>query len=173
MRILLTQVPTSHLGAGERVYPLGLSRLAGIISGSAETMGLDMNLSPDPWPDLMDTVQQVNPHMVALSFRNLDPLAGHHASYLSSLKTAARVVRHLAPRARIFAGGPAFSLFARRLMQEIPEIDGGIIGEGEKLRAKYSCGDFVHSGVSSQPASSTCSSIRCSQDGSHAEPASM
>jgi putative variant cofactor biosynthesis B12-binding/radical SAM domain protein 1 len=37
----------------------------------------------------------------------------------------------VAPRAKIFAGGPAFSLFARRLIQEIPEIDGGIMGEGE------------------------------------------
>lgn len=133
MRILLIQVPTSHLGAGERVYPLGLSRLSGIISGSAETVGLDMNLCPDPWPELMEKLRQVKPHLVALSFRNLDPLAGHHTSYLSSLKTAARLVRHLAPRARILAGGPAFSLFAHRLMQEIPEIDAGIIGEGEMV----------------------------------------
>lgn len=136
MRILLVQVPTSHLGAGERVYPLGLSRLSGIISGSAETVGLDMNLSPDPWPDLMEKVREVKPHLVALSFRNLDPLAGHHTSYLSSLQTAARLVRHLAPRARILAGGPAFSLFAHRLMLEIPEIDGGIMGEGERVFRK-------------------------------------
>lgn len=133
MRILLVQVPTSHLGTGERVYPLGLSRLSKIISGSAETVGLDMNLSPDPWPELMEKLRQVTPHLVALSFRNVDPLAGHHTSYLSSLKTAARLVRHLAPKARIFAGGPGFSLFAHRLMQEIPEIDGGIMGEAEMV----------------------------------------
>jgi anaerobic magnesium-protoporphyrin IX monomethyl ester cyclase len=120
MRILLIQMPTSHLGAGERVYPLGLSRLSGIISGSVETVGLDMNHSPDPWPELMEKVRQVKPRLVALSFRNIDPLAGHHASYLSSLKTAARLVRRLAPRARILAGGPAFSLFTHRLMREIP-----------------------------------------------------
>lgn len=129
----MIQVPTSHLGAGERVYPLGLSRLSGTISGSAETAGLDMNLSPDPWPELMEKLGQVRPQLVALSFRNLDPLAGHHTSYLSSLKTAARLVRRLAPRACIIAGGPAFSLFARRLMQEIPEIDGGLVGEGETV----------------------------------------
>jgi putative variant cofactor biosynthesis B12-binding/radical SAM domain protein 1 len=136
MRILLIQVPTSHLGAGERVYPLGLSRLSGTISGAAETAVLDMNLSIDPWPQLKEVVQQVAPHLVALSFRNLDPLAGHHSSYLSSLKTAARLVRHLAPQARIFAGGPAFSLFAHRLMAEIPELDGGIMGEGEMVFRK-------------------------------------
>jgi anaerobic magnesium-protoporphyrin IX monomethyl ester cyclase len=133
MRILLIQVPTSHLGAGERVYPLGLSRLSGILSGPVEAVGLDMNLSPDPWPELMEKVRQVKPHLVALSFRNIDPLAGQHTSYLSSLKTAAQLVRRLAPRVRIFAGGPAFSLFAHRLMQEIPEIDGGLAGEGETV----------------------------------------
>jgi anaerobic magnesium-protoporphyrin IX monomethyl ester cyclase len=133
MRVLLIQVPTSHLGAGERVYPLGLSRLAGVLSGSAETVGLDMNLSTDPWPELMEKVRQVKPHLVALSFRNIDPLAGQHTSYLSSLKTAARLVRRLAPRTRILAGGPAFSLFAHRLMKEIPELDGGIAGEGEMV----------------------------------------
>ncbi len=37
----------------------------------------------------------------------------------------------LAPAAVIIAGGPAFTLFALRLMEEIPEIDFGLCGEGE------------------------------------------
>lgn len=41
------------------------------------------------------------------------------------------MVRLLTPQARILAGGPAFSLFGERLMQEIPEIDFGLVGEGE------------------------------------------
>lgn len=131
MRILLAQVPTSHLGAGERVYPLGLSRLSTLVPASDEKCGLDMNLSLDPWHELSDTLLNVKPDVVALSFRNLDPLAGCRASYLSSLKTSARMVRLLVPDAKIWAGGPAFSLFGKRLMQEIPEIDCGLIGEGE------------------------------------------
>lgn len=133
MRILLVQVPTSHLGAGEQVYPLGLSRLSRLVPDRYEKCGLDMNLYPDPWPELKDKLVNVKPHIVALSFRNLDPLAGHQTSYLSSLKTAARMVRLLAPRARICAGGPAFSLFEERLMQEIPEVDCGLVGEGESV----------------------------------------
>ncbi|HMK36126.1 MAG TPA: radical SAM protein [Desulfomonilaceae bacterium] len=131
MRILLVQTPTSHLGAGERVYPLGLSRLSSLIPEQYEKWALDMNLSVDPWPHLRDLLLSVRPHIVALSFRNLDPLAGLHASYLSSLKTTARMVRLLVPEARIWAGGQGFSLFGERLMQEIPEIDCGLIGEGE------------------------------------------
>ena len=131
LRILMVQTPTSHLGAGERVYPLGLSRLAGLAALGADVCGLDMNLQPDPWPILGQTLLEVQPAVVMLSFRNLDPLAGHHASYLSGLKTAARMVRRVTPDARILAGGPAFTLFAKRLMQAVPELDGGVIGEGE------------------------------------------
>ncbi|WP_022669286.1 B12-binding domain-containing radical SAM protein [Desulfospira joergensenii] len=131
MKLLLVQVPTSHLGAGEKVYPLGLSRLSARVPEKIEKQGLDMNLSPDPWARLQEVIEDFTPHMVALSFRNLDPLAGHQASYLSSLKTAARLVRALVPRAVILAGGPAFSLFGKRLMQEVTEIDLGLIGEGE------------------------------------------
>jgi anaerobic magnesium-protoporphyrin IX monomethyl ester cyclase len=133
MRILLVQTPTSHLGSGERVYPLGLSRLSTLIPKGFEKWGLDMNLSADPWPDLKDALLAFKPDIVALSFRNLDPLAGLRTTYLSSLMTAARLVRRLIPNAKIWAGGPAFSLFGERLMQEIPEIDCGLIGEGESV----------------------------------------
>jgi anaerobic magnesium-protoporphyrin IX monomethyl ester cyclase len=131
LRVLMVQTPTSHLGAGERVYPLGLSRLAGLTSEGDDVRGLDMNLHPDPWPLLGQTLLEVQPAVVMLSFRNLDPLAGHHASYLSGLRTSARLVRRLTPDARILAGGPGFTLFAERLMQAVPELDGGVIGEGE------------------------------------------
>ncbi len=133
MRILLVQVPTSHLGAGERVYPLGLSRLAKMVPDRYEKWALDMNLSSDPWQALKDKLLEVRPHWAALSFRNLDPLAGQQTSYLSSLKTASRLVRALVPDAGIMAGGPAFSLFGRRLMEEVPEIDCGVRGEAEAV----------------------------------------
>ncbi|GBC62388.1 B12 lower ligand biosynthesis radical SAM protei n BzaD [Desulfonema ishimotonii] len=142
MRILLVQVPTSHLGAGERVYPLGLSRLSGLIPPYMKKQALDMNLLPDPWPVLRDKLTEFQPDTVMLSFRNLDPLAGHQTSYLSSLKTAAQMARLLAPDAGIWAGGPAFSLFGERLMREIPEIDLGLISEGEIVFPKMISGEI-------------------------------
>lgn len=132
-RILLVQLPTSHLGAGEKVYPLGLARLASTIPPTFERRALDMNLHPDPWPVLHMLLAEFQPGIVALSFRNLDPLAGHQASYLAVLKTAGLVVRSLLPTARILAGGPAFSLFGERLMAETPQLDFGVVGEGEQV----------------------------------------
>lgn len=131
-KILFVQVPTSHLGAGEKVYPLGLSRLSALAETRLECRGLDLNLHPDPWPELDRVLTGFNPDITALSFRNLDPLAGHQASYLSCLQTAARLTRIRLPGTRILAGGPAFSLFAGPLMERVPEIDAGIVGEGEQ-----------------------------------------
>jgi anaerobic magnesium-protoporphyrin IX monomethyl ester cyclase len=131
MKLLLVQVPTSHLGAGEKVYPLGLSRLSSLVPPGIEKQTLDMNICLDPWARLKQVLEDQGPDLVCLSFRNLDPLAGQQVSYLASLKTAGLLVRTLAPKARIMAGGPAFSLFARRLMKEITQIDIGLMGEGE------------------------------------------
>ena len=136
MRILLVQVPSSHMGAGEKVYPLGLSRLSSLIPKEHAKWALDMNISPDPWPQLKEILLNVRPDIVSLSFRNIDPLAGHQASYLSSLKTSAKMVHRLVPKAWLWAGGPAFSLFGKRLMDAIPEIDLGIVGEGESAFPK-------------------------------------
>lgn len=133
MKLLLVQLPTSQFGAGEIVYPLGLSRLSSLAPAQAVKEVLDMNICDDPWKRLKDTLESLGPDIVALSFRNLDPLAGHQASYLSSLKTAALLVRTVSADARILAGGPAFSLFGRHLMEEVPQIDIGLVGEGERV----------------------------------------
>jgi anaerobic magnesium-protoporphyrin IX monomethyl ester cyclase len=103
MKILLVQVPTSHLGARERVYPLGLARLSSLIPSDFKKHALDMNIHADPWPILRKMTINIQPDIVMLSFRNLDPLAGHQTSYLSSLKTAGRMIRALAPKALIWA----------------------------------------------------------------------
>ncbi len=130
-KVLLIQLPTSHLGAQEKVYPLGLSRLSSTIPKDLDKRAIDMNVATDAWTDLRQLLDDFQPDVAALSFRNLDPLAGHQASYLSSLKTAAILIRKLVPKARILVGGPAFSLFAERLMQAVPQLDIGLKGEGE------------------------------------------
>ncbi len=132
MEISLVQLPTSHHGAGEKVYPLGLSRLSSLVPAKYGKSALDMNLFPDPWPELKKVIENRRPDIVAFSLRNIDPLAGHLISYLSSLKTAAAMVRKIIPDSRILVGGPAFSLFGTRLMEAVSEIDYGLVGEGER-----------------------------------------
>ena len=133
MKILFVQLPTSHLGAREIVYPLGLSRLVAQTPDHYPKATLDMNIANDPWAEFKERLEIFAPQVVALSFRNIDPLAGIQSSYISSLKTAGQMIRFLLPQAKIISGGPAFSLFPRQLMEMIPEIDMGLIGEGEAV----------------------------------------
>ena len=133
MKILFVQLPTSHLGAREIVYPLGLSRLVAQTPGHYPKATLDMNIAKDPWAEIRERLENFAPQVVALSFRNIDPLAGIQSSYISSLNTAAQMIRLLLPHAKIITGGPAFSLFPGQLMEMIPEIDMGLIGEGEAV----------------------------------------
>jgi putative variant cofactor biosynthesis B12-binding/radical SAM domain protein 1 len=130
MRILLVQAVSTH-DCGERVYPLGLARLAAAIGGRHELAGLDLNLHPFPWPELARTLQQFRPQRVAVSFRNLDPLAGNLVSFVPHLKTLAAIVREHSPESTVMLGGPGFSLFPRRLMAEIPEAHLGFCGEAD------------------------------------------
>ncbi len=141
MRLLLIQLPTSHLGSRERVYPIGLARLSALVA-DGDKRTLDMNLAPDPWPELKQALLEARPQAVGFSFRNLDPLAGSHTSYISSLKTAVALTRVFAPEAKIICGGPAFSLFGERLMRELPGIDMGLIGEGEDAFSSLLNRDF-------------------------------
>jgi anaerobic magnesium-protoporphyrin IX monomethyl ester cyclase len=131
MRILLVQAVSTPEG-GEAVFPLGLARLAAVTRGRHEVRGLDLNLDPFPWPGLVRDLEAFRPQVVGISFRNLDPLAGNLLSFVPHLKTLAGLVKQYAPSATTVVGGSAFTLFARRLMVEVPEIDVGIAGEAEE-----------------------------------------
>ncbi len=128
--ILLVQLPTSQYTA-EKVYPIGLAKLSSLIPNSLEKSCLDMNLFADPWPNLHQFIQEKKPDIIAFSFRNMDPLAQIHSSYMPVLSTAVRLARKMAPHCRILCGGTGFSLFHQQLMAQLPEIDYGIAGEGE------------------------------------------
>jgi putative variant cofactor biosynthesis B12-binding/radical SAM domain protein 1 len=130
MRILLIQAISAPDG-GEAVFPLGLARLAAVIRGQHELRGLDLNFNPFPWPELVRTLEDFRPQVVGISFRNLDPLAGNLLSFVPHLKTLAALLKQHAPGATLVLGGSGFTLFAPRLMDEVPEIDLAVAGEAE------------------------------------------
>jgi putative variant cofactor biosynthesis B12-binding/radical SAM domain protein 1 len=132
MRVLLVQAVSTH-DYGEKVFPLGLAGLAASIGREHEVKGLDLNLYPYPWPDLAHILNTFKPDVVGISFRNLDPLAGNLVSFVPHLKTLGTLVRQQTPKAVIVLGGSAFTLFARRLMDEVPEVDIALAGEAEAV----------------------------------------
>jgi len=131
MRILLFQLPTSHLGSSEIVYPVGLSRLSSLMKAMGVCVTpIDLTLHQSPWHAMKQALLDQKPNAVGFSFRNLDPLGNNLASYFSSLEIAAKLVKALS-NALVIVGGPAFSLMPKDFMEKIPEIDIGIVGEGE------------------------------------------
>jgi putative variant cofactor biosynthesis B12-binding/radical SAM domain protein 1 len=92
---------------------------------------LDLNLNPFPWPDLIGVLGRFKPQVIAISFRNLDPLAGSLVSYVPQLKTLAAVVKERSPECVIIIGGSGFTLFSTRLMKEVPEAHLGFCGEAD------------------------------------------
>jgi putative variant cofactor biosynthesis B12-binding/radical SAM domain protein 1 len=130
VRILLIQAVSTH-DCGERVFPLGLARLAAAIGRRHDIQGLDLNLDPFPWPELVRTLEEFRPHLVAVSFRNLDPLAGNLLSFVPHLKTLAALVAEWSPESRVLLGGSGFTLFPQRLMAEVPQVDIGFAGEAD------------------------------------------
>jgi hypothetical protein len=69
MRILLIQAVSTQ-DCKEIVFPLGLARLASSLDDRHEVRGIDLNLLPFPWPDLVSMVERYQPEIAAVSFRN-------------------------------------------------------------------------------------------------------
>ncbi len=130
MRILLVQAVSTQ-DCRELVFPLGLARISASLRGRHEVRGLDLNTDPFPWPGLIDVLHEFKPQTIAISFRNLDPLAGSLVSFVPHLKTLAAIIHKHSVDSTIMLGGAAFTLFPKRLMEEIPEVHLGFCGEAD------------------------------------------
>jgi anaerobic magnesium-protoporphyrin IX monomethyl ester cyclase len=131
MKLLLIQ---PYLGRPEPpLYPLGLACLAAHLE-KHEIKALDLNLVPAPGEALRHAVTEVNPQVVLLSLRNVDTTwYGDPFYYFSYFQEQVRYIKFLAPHIPIIVGGSGFSIFARDIMDRSPEIDLGLLGEGETV----------------------------------------
>ncbi len=132
MRVLMIQALSVESSSKERVYPIGLVALAGVLNKEGHDVAvLDMNIEADPFGALKAMIARFRPEAVGISLRNIDPLGNKTDSFVHPFVAAVKMVALLAPEAWIISGGTAFCLFPGRLMQEAPEIHYGIVGEAE------------------------------------------
>ena len=133
MRILLIQASSVEGVSQEKVYPLGIVSLASRLKEqNHELRILDMNIEQDSFSSLKEHLLDFHPEAVGISLRNIDPLGNKTTSLMPPFVATVRMVSSLAPRAWIIAGGTGFSLFPERIMQELPEIHYGFVGEAEE-----------------------------------------
>lgn len=129
MRILYVQ---QYLGGDELlVMPIGLLYIATAAS-SHEAKLFDMNASKDPYQDLDKIIQEYDPHVVALSLRNIDSQQRTNLKYYYlDLPKTLQLVKTAKPEVTLVVGGAGFSMFAETIMQRHHEIDFGVYLEGE------------------------------------------
>lgn len=131
MKVLLVQ---SYVSDREiLVYPLGLACLVACLDGH-EVRTLDLNVGSeqsDPWVELDHVLATFCPELVGVSLRNLDsPFT--KVSYYEDFKRLVGRIR-AGVKGPVIAGGAGFSLFAEAIMRDVPELDYGILGEGERV----------------------------------------
>ena len=133
MRVFLCQ---SYLGpassAPPLVFPIGLAYLASMIRDDHEVYCWDPNVSQDPAKELPRLLEKTNPDVVGISFRNVDSsfsfaIRWYYPQFVSMIRT----IKETVPSCKLVAGGCGFSLFAEEIMRRNPQIDFGVISEGE------------------------------------------
>lgn len=132
MRVLLLQAPSVEGPHAEIVAPLGLAAVAAAARARGHEVELvDLNLETDPFPALVAALGRVDPQVVGIGLRNIDPLANRRHSFLPAFNALLEVVRRGLPSVPLVVGGAGFSMFPRTIMERYPAIDVGVFLEGE------------------------------------------
>lgn len=133
MRVLLIQAPSVEGPHAEIVAPLGLAVVAAAARGGGHQVELvDLNLETDPFPALAVALRRVDPEVVGIGLRNVDPLANRRHSYLPVFAALLEVARRELPSVPLVVGGAGFSMFPRAVMERYPAVDVGVLLEGEE-----------------------------------------
>lgn len=132
MKILLCQ---SYFG--EKIYepvvfPLGLSYIASMVKDKHEVYCFDPNVTENPMKVLFDLINKINPDVIGVSLRNIDStFSFYKRSYYAPFISLIRNIRAVSPYCKLIVGGAGFSIFAKEIMRRNPEIDLGVVSEGE------------------------------------------
>ncbi len=116
----------------EPAFPVGTLYVAGALEAAgARARVFDAGLHRRPLTALRAELAAFRPDVVGLSLRNADNAAWPCTrTYAAWYARVAATVREVAPGARVVAGGPAYSIFARELRRVLLTRD-GVVGDGE------------------------------------------
>lgn len=138
MRIEKILLCSSYLGsnlkgvAGSILFPIGLAYIASMLK-EHELQCWDPNLASDPLAELSKILDRFKPDIVGLSMRNIDTQSSFYTkSYYEPFVSMIRTIKKNSPTTKLIVGGAGFSIFYREIMGRNPEIDIGVVGEGEQ-----------------------------------------
>ncbi len=116
------------------IFPLGLCYIATSLAEKQHNVSVfDPNLCDSPYEEIKKKVQEFAPEVIGLSIRNIDTLNKSDIFYyFKTVSPTIKIIKEVAPESKIIVGGSGFSLFAKNIMDRIPEIDYGVYLEGEE-----------------------------------------
>lgn len=115
------------------IPPLGAAYIAAAARAAGHVTRIyDACFAGDRYADeLAAAIEAFRPDVIGLSIRNVDNVAFPNVTcYLDRYQRIVAVCRARAPRAVLFVGGSAFSLFPEEFVEKLG-VDYGIVGEGE------------------------------------------
>jgi radical SAM superfamily enzyme YgiQ (UPF0313 family) len=115
------------------VFPLGLAYLVRVLKEDGCGIEvLDLCFSQDPFIELRNTLQRLQPELIGLSLRNLDNLTyPTSVSYLKEVEEVIQVCRQYSS-AKLVIGGSGYSLAPKELLLQL-DVDFGMVGEAEDI----------------------------------------
>jgi radical SAM superfamily enzyme YgiQ (UPF0313 family) len=131
MRLLF--VATNRSRAAMLPMPLGLASIIAQIDESRHKINaLDLMFCDQPEAELNRTLAWFEPHIIALSIRNLDNQNCLNTQYYLPLEKKFIELCRKNSRATIIIGGPAFTVSPVAVFKYL-EPDFGVVGEGETV----------------------------------------
>ena len=148
MRVLLVSPNLESLP--DPVFPLGLAYITAVLKKHGTSCQvLDLFFVQDYTASIESAVSAFQPHVVALSLRNLDNVSyPNYVSYLPFYRQVVQTIRKQS-KAPIVIGGSGFSLVPGPLL-EFLDADVGIVGEGESSFVSF-LNRFDRGKVDTQP----------------------
>ena len=132
MNVLLVQSYLGRHEPGGAIFPLGLCYIASQLKGHNVKV-FDPNVSQSPFIELEEEMKAFKPHVVGISLRNIDTTQKRDIFYYyKTLEPTVQLVKRIDPGVKVMIGGAGFSMFARKIMERIPELDLGIYLEGDE-----------------------------------------
>lgn len=114
------------------IYPIGLSYIATALAGH-DVKVIDLNMHESPFNELRKKMTSFDPDIVGVSLRNIDTVEIRDIFfYFKTLEPTVRLIKEMNPSTKVLVGGSGFSMFAREIMNKIPQIDFGVYLEGEE-----------------------------------------
>jgi radical SAM superfamily enzyme YgiQ (UPF0313 family) len=134
MNILLIQQDLGTRETKVPTLPIGLTYIAAVLKNHRVKI-FDPNLYPlsDVDVELEKVIREFKPDIAGISIRNIDTTNYRNKIvYFNTVRPMARRIKAIRPGIKLMAGGSGFSMFAKVIMEKIPEFDFGVYLEGEK-----------------------------------------